>query len=420
MKIFWIKAGSLFPLDTGGKIRTWNILRELGRRNKTTILTFYPSYQQESQDPTECQLSGLISMPVPMPEKYSLRYRLDYLRRLPSPVPYVVGQYGFSRVRERVQRLLQKERFDVAVCDFLFPCLNFPDRLPCPKVLFAHNVETVIWERHFRVTRNPLWKSVAGLEYWKMQRFESARCRTFDHIISVSEVDRQWFSEFMPASRISALPTGVDLDYFRPQAVQEDRRKLVFTGSMDWLANEDAILFFAKRILPLILRAVPGVTLTVAGRNPTEKLRLLAQCNPHVQLTGTVPDVRPFIAEAAVYVLPLQVGGGTRLKIFEAMAMGKAIVSTQIGAEGLPVVPGKHLLIENDPQDFAAAVVKLLDQISLRRQLGEAARSLVESRYGWPEVGRIFHSVLESVTAVDREPKVAHVYPAEPNEVYDR
>jgi glycosyltransferase involved in cell wall biosynthesis len=409
MKIFWIKAGRLFPLDTGGKIRTWHILKELVGRNETTILTFYPSYQQDSRDHEDHELPGIISMPVPMPEKYSFRYRLDYLRRLSCPVPYVVRQYGLSQVRERVHRLFQTERFDVAVCDFLFPCLNFPDRLPCPQVLFAHNVETVIWDRHFRVARNPLWKSVTGLEYWKMKRFESARCPNFDHLISVSEVDRQWFSNFMPASRISVLPTGVDLDYFRPQAVQEDPRRLVFTGSMDWLANEDAILFFAEKILPLILRAVPDITLTVAGRNPSEKLKLLAQVNPHIQLTGTVPDIRPFVAEAAVYVLPLQVGGGTRLKIFEAMAMGKAIVSTTIGAEGLPVVPGKHLLIEDDPQDFAAAVVKLLDQLSLRRQVGLTARALVENRYGWPEVGRTFHSILQSVAGSGQQPRVTQL-----------
>jgi glycosyltransferase involved in cell wall biosynthesis len=211
------------------------------------------------------------------------------------------------------------------------------------------------------------------------------------------------------------LPTGVDLDYFRPQAVPEDPLKLVFTGSMDWLANEDAILFFAEKILPLILRAAPEVTLTVAGRNPTERLRLLSQANPRIQLTGTVVDVRPYIAEAAVYVLPLRVGGGTRLKIFEAMAMGKAIVSTPVGAEGLPVTPGEDLLIENGPEHFAAAVVRLLGQASLRRQLGEAGRRLVESRYGWPEVGRIFHRILEGVAAARNQ-----TFAAEPNAGFER
>jgi glycosyltransferase involved in cell wall biosynthesis len=409
VKILWIKQGLLFPLDAGGKIRTWHILKELAKEDDITALTFYPSYQQVSPNDVEHGLSRLITMPTSMPEKFSLRYRMDYLRGLASQVPYVVRQYAAPQVRERVRELLREQRFDVVVCDFLFPCLNLPDRGPCPQVLFAHNAETMIWKRHFKVARNPLWKLVTGLEYWKMRRFESRRCNLFDHLIAVSDVDRRWFTEFIPVSRVSVLPTGVDLNYFRPSAVQENPRKLVFTGSMDWLANEDAILFFAEKILPLVLRAAPDVTLTVAGRNPTKKLKLLARHNPRVHLTGTVPDVRPYVAEAAVYVLPLRVGGGTRLKIFEAMAMGKAMVSTEVGAEGLPIVPGTHLLIEDDPQNFAAAVVRLLRDDQLRRQFGQAARQLVESRYGWPEVGRTFRHILERVTAIGREQKTACV-----------
>jgi polysaccharide biosynthesis protein PslH len=410
MKIFWIKQGPLLPLDTGGKIRTWNILKELGKLNELTILSFFPAYVPSSNEEARPYVHRLISLPVDLPEKHSFGYHLDYLRRLLSPVPYVVRQYGIPRVRACARRLLQQESFDLVVCDFLFPCLNLPDKMTCPQVLFAHNAETMIWKRHFTVARNPLWKLVTALEYHKMRRFESRRCRIFNHLITVSDLDHDFFAEFVPAPQISVLATGVDLDYFRPSPTPEDPRKLVFTGSMDWLANEDAILFFAQKILPLILRAVPGVTLTVAGRDPTEKLRQLAQSNPQIQLTGTVPDVRPYTAEASVYVLPLQVGGGTRLKIFEAMAMGKAIISTQIGAEGLPVVPGEHLLIENEPQGFATAVIHLLDDVSRRRRLGEAARRLVESRFGWPEVGRAFHGILERVAEANRRPTATSIH----------
>jgi glycosyltransferase involved in cell wall biosynthesis len=410
MKIFWIKQGPLLPLDTGGKIRTWNILKELGKLNELTILSFFPTYVPSSNEEAKHYVRRLISLPVDLPEKYSLGYQLDYLRKLPSSVPYVVRQYGIPHVRTRAHKLLQQESFDLVVCDFLFPCLNLPDKMSCPQVLFAHNAETMIWKRHFTVARNPLWKLVTAIEYHKMRRFESNRCRVFDHLITVSDLDRDFFAEFTPGPQISVLATGVDLDYFHPSATPEDPHKLVFTGSMDWLANEDAILFFAQKILPLILRAVPGVTLTVAGRDPTEKLKRLVQSNRQIQLTGTVPDVRPYIEEASVYVLPLQIGGGTRLKIFEAMGMGKAIVSSQIGAEGLPVVPGEHLLIENEPQAFATAVIRLLDDVSRRRRLGEAARRLVESRFGWPEVGRAFHEILERVVEANRRPAAASVH----------
>jgi glycosyltransferase involved in cell wall biosynthesis len=403
MKIFWIKQGPLLPLDSGGKIRTWNILKELGKQHEITALSFFPDHVHPAHDDAERHLARLISMPADMPRKYSLRYRLAYLRNLTSPVPYVVRYYEVPQVRERVRELLAEGNFDVAVCDFLFPCLNLPDQPPCPQVLFAHNAETLIWQRHFTVARNPVWRLVTGLEHLKMRRFETRRCREFEHLITVSDLDRDFFAESVPASRISVLPTGVDLEYFRPSSEPEKRTKLVFTGSMDWLANEDAILYFAEKILPHILRAVPDITLSVVGRDPTEKLRRLAQSNPRIHLTGTVSDVRPYIAEAAVYVLPLQVGSGTRLKVFEAMAMGKVMVSTRVGVEGLPVVPGEHLLVADKPEEFAAAVVRLLNDIPLRQRMGQAARRLVENGYGWPQVAQSFYDTLARV--VEQNPR---------------
>jgi glycosyltransferase involved in cell wall biosynthesis len=412
VKIFWIKQGPLLPLDTGGKIRTWNLLKELAKQDQLTVLSFFPSHVPVSHNGAERLFTRLISMPVAMPKKYSLGYRLDYLRKLPSPVPYVVRQYGIPQVRERVREVLGQENFDVVLCDFLFPCLNLPDQLPCPQVLFAHNAETMIWKRHFEVTRNPVWKLVTGLEYYKMRRFESLRSRVFDHVIAVSEVDRDFFAEHVPSAQLSVLATGVDLEYFRPSEALENPHKLVFTGSMDWLANEDAILYFAHKILPLMFPSAPELTLTVAGRDPTEKLRQLARTDPRIRLTGTVSDVRPYTAEAAVYVLPLQVGSGTRLKVFEAMAMGKAIVSTRVGVEGLPVVSGEHLLIADEPDEFAAAVLRLLKDIPLRRRLGRAARSLVENGFGWPQVAQSFHAMLERVSETSRK-SAARGIPAE-------
>jgi glycosyltransferase involved in cell wall biosynthesis len=397
MKIFWIKQGPLFPLDSGGKIRTWNILKLLAARHELTVLTFFPSYLPASCEIPKRSLNRLISMPIEMPKKYSLAYRLDYLRKLCSPVPYVVRQYGIPAVRARVVELLEQETFDLVICDFLFPSLNLPTKKQCPQILFAHNAETMIWKRHFERAQKLTWKLVTGLEYLKLRRFEAHRSRLFDHIVTVSGHDRDFFAEFVPSSHISVLPTGVDLDYFSPISVEENPSSLVFTGSMDWLANEDAILFFANKILPLLLQAQPDLTLTVVGRDPTEALRRLASANPHIRLTGTVPDVRPYMAESAVYVLPLRIGSGTRLKVFEAMAMGKAMVSTQVGVEGLPVVSEQHLLIADRPQDFANAVLRLLRDLTLRRRLAQSARTLVETSYGWPQITDAFSATLDKV-----------------------
>jgi glycosyltransferase involved in cell wall biosynthesis len=406
MKIFWIKQGPLFPLDSGGKIRTWNILKMLAARSELTVLTFFPSYLPASREIPERHLKRFISMPIEMPKKYSIRYRLDYLRKLCSHVPYVVHQYAIPAVREKVRDLLTTHEFDVIVCDFLFPCLNLPRKTSCPQILFAHNAETMIWKRHFEVAKGMAWKAVTGTEYLKLRHFESRRSQTFDHVITVSRQDRDFFAKSVPLSRISVLPTGVDLEYFYPQDAPESPLELVFTGSMDWLANEDAILFFGEKILPLLLGANPGISLTVVGRDPTDKLRRMAKAVPQIRLTGTVDDVRPYIARAAVYVLPLQVGSGTRLKVFEAMAMGKAMVSTQVGVEGLPVAAGQHLLIADEPRKFADAVLRLLRDVTLRRRLGQSARRLVQSSYGWQQITNAFHGTLQQV--IKDSPSLTH------------
>jgi glycosyltransferase involved in cell wall biosynthesis len=397
MKILWVKAGPLVPLTAGGRIRSWNILKNLGAWDEVTLLTYSPSYIGTEQPGVGEHVAKLISLGFLGPSKYSPLYYLDYVRRIFSPAPFTVGKTGIRSIRRQIQQLLQNERFDVVVCDFLSATLSLPKETPCPLVLFAHNVETMIWKRHFEVASNPVRKVVTGIEYWKMRRFESSPPRKFDHILTVSALDRDFFAQFMTAEHVSILPTGVDLDFFCPSPVTPTPGKLVFSGSMDWMANEDAILYFATDILPKIASVIPGVKLTAVGRDPTDPLRKLAQEDSRIELTGTVPDVRPYVASGEVYVVPLRVGSGTRLKIFEAMAMGKAVVSTRVGAEGLPVEDEKHLLFADTPEDFAAAVIRLLRDEALRRRLGGAARQLVEARYGNPAVAKTCHDILEQI-----------------------
>ena len=181
-----------------------------------------------------------------------------------------------------------------------------------------------------------------------------------------------------------------------PNGTRERATELVFTGSLDWYPNEDAVLHFVDAILPRIRREVPEASLTVAGRNPTPRLRARAAA-AGVRVTGTVDDVRPFVHEAAVFVVPLRIGGGTRLKIFEALAMRKAVVSTTVGAEGLPLTPGEHFLQADDPGDFANHVIELLRAPERRRALGATGRRLVEERYSWAQVAREFEARCEEV-----------------------
>ena len=204
------------------------------------------------------------------------------------------------------------------------------------------------------------------------------------------------------------VPTGVDTAFFRPSGeLTLKPHNLVFTGSMDWLPNEDAIRYFTEQIMPRIRQEVPGVTLTVVGRDPYPGLVELSKRDSSVIVTGRVDDVRPYMEEAAVYVVPLRIGGGTRLKIYEAMAMEKAIVSTSVGAEGLPVTDGKEIFIADTPEQFAAAVVKLLTNPSFAKEVGEQARQTVVEKFGWSGVAKRFAEICETTIRDHRRARVA-------------
>ena len=337
--------------------------------------------------------------PVPWREtsKGSPRFYLQVLRRLWSRYPVsVAGDYS-APLAARIRACLARERYDLLVCDFVQPSVNLDDDVECPTLLFQHNVESTIFERHARTaSRAPLrwfWRS----QWRKMERFERAACQRFAGVVAVSEGDRLVFAERYGASRTFAIPTAVDADYFRPGTRPVVDGRLVFTGSMDWLPNEDAVLFFVEAILPRIAARVPRVTLEVVGRRPSPRLRRRLSLHPEVTVTGRVDDVRPHLESAAVYVIPLRIGGGTRIKAYEAMAMAKPVVSTPIGVEGLPVGHGEHLMLAEHPEDFSAAVVRLLQEPDFRRRLGQAARRFVEGSCRWPSAATAFVDACRAV-----------------------
>jgi polysaccharide biosynthesis protein PslH len=312
-----------------------------------------------------------------------------------SPDPYAIRKYCQPRVARELRQLVESGSYDVIVCDFLVAAGVIPWDAPCPKVLFTHNVEATIWKRHYEVARNPLWKLLSWREWRAMEHAENQYLKEADLVLAVSQADSDVFAELVPPEKLVVISTGVDIDYFAPQKSVEQSDTLVFTGSMDWLPNEDGIFYFVREILPRISQQVPGVKLTVVGRKPSRRLESLAgEYSNQVQLTGWVDDVRPYLAKSAVSIVPLRVGSGTRLKIFEAMSMNKAVVSTTIGAEGLPVTHGNEIFLADTPEDFAEFSVRLLRDPALRRQIGNAARGLVETKYSWASVATEFAAAL--------------------------
>jgi sugar transferase (PEP-CTERM/EpsH1 system associated) len=391
MRILWLKTDLLLPLDKGGKLRTWHLMRHLARRHEITYLAFAdPDEPRDNLEGMHEVAAHVETIPRAEVPKASPRFFARVAWHLADPLPYAVGQYRSAAYRRRVRALLDARNFDLVVADFLFPVINLPQRLPCPAVLFTHNVEAEIWRRHAETATGRLRKALYGVQHRRMLRYEGRALRRFEGLLAVSDADRETFARLytgVERDAIDVVPTGVDVDYFMPAPSPAQGTELVFTGSMDWLPNEDAMAWFCRDVLPHIRAEVPETRLSIVGRAPTPAVLRLA-ADHGVRVTGRVDDVRPYIHDAAVFVVPLRIGGGTRLKIFEAMAMAKAVVSTTVGAEGLPVTHQRDIVLADGEADFARAVVTLLRDVAARRQLEQAARQLVAERFDWSAVAR--------------------------------
>jgi glycosyltransferase involved in cell wall biosynthesis len=395
MRVLWVKMGGLWPLNTGGRQRTFQMLSELARRHRVVLLTTHgPDDDPKGLTAALQHAEQVVSLPFRAPKQGSRAFIAAMVRSWFSALPVDLFKWRAGKAHRFVENVLAEGGTDVIVADFLTALPNIPVRPGTPVVFFAHNVEHQIWRRLRDVERRWWRRGLLSIEWRKMRAQEGHACRRATLTVAVSAEDRDRLAAQAPGATVVDVPTGVDVDYFRPIEGSEILGRLVFSGSMDWYPNEDGILYFVREILPRVRQERPDVTLTVVGRRPSDHLRAVAE-RAGVTVTGTVPDVRPYLAEAALYVVPLRVGGGTRLKIFEALAMGIPVLSTGLGAEGLTVVDGQHLVLADGAEAFSRQVVALLNDSVRRRSLSLEGRRLVEEQYAWPKVTQVFEGHLE-------------------------
>jgi polysaccharide biosynthesis protein PslH len=400
MRIVWVKMGGLWPATTGGRVRSLNTIAELARGHQVTVITTHGN--GDDPDGLKQRLAGceqVISVPYAVPKRGSGAFVGAVARSWFSHYPVDLWKWRVPEVRHAVREVLAAGNIDVCVADFLFAAANVPiSPGGVPVLLFEHNVEYLIWQRLANLETTAWKRALFEIEWRKLRACEAEACRRAALTVTVSDDDRQRLEELGAGIRAVSIPTGVDTEYFTPRRGVEVPERLVFSGSMDWHPNEDAVCYFADEILPRIRTEVPGVTFTIVGRNPSPRVRELT-ARPGIVVTGTLADVRPSIAEGSVYVVPLRAGSGTRIKIFEALSMAKAVVSTSVGAEGLALESGRHFLAADTAHDFAHAVIRLFRDEARRRALGDAGRALVEANYSWPKVARLFEARCEEVVA---------------------
>jgi sugar transferase (PEP-CTERM/EpsH1 system associated) len=306
-------------------------------------------------------------------------------------------KYRSEAMQRRVDELVDRRDLDLIHCEtvHMMQYVNRPS--PIRVVLDQHNVQSALLDRVVKSRTSPLLRYVYRVQQRRMAAFERAACTRCDRVVTVSQADRERLLALAPDASISVVMNGVDTSYFTPTPAKLKSPTLVFTGSMDWLPNEEGIIRFMEEILPLVRRAVPDVSLYIVGRNPGRRLLRSAARETGVVVTGTVPDVRAWLASASALVVPLWIGGGTRLKILEAMAMGRAVVSTTIGAEGLDLDTEREIFIANDAITFARRVVELLEHPDLAARMGRLAAQRVIENYGWRAAEKQLLTVYDQV-----------------------
>lgn len=401
--LLWVNVRLLHPLTGGDRIRTYHMLRHL--RKYCRIHYVCPVTEDDTAE--VLSLAGeycdeLTTYPHDLIRSQSWRFYASALRNACfGKRPFSCEKYDSRKARALIRSLLERtERPDLVVADYLMSYVHFDGQTRSsdpPLIVFQHNLESLIWQRHTKAAANPLKRFVYSRERDLTRSFENQVALHADGQIAVSAEEADVFQNHRGMKNVLGwVPTGVDCEYFTP-AQNSEPATMAFLGSMDWHANVEAIHHFVKNSYPAIQKAVPESKLLLIGRNPHASLRALAEADPSIEFTGTVADVRPYLARASIMILPLRVGGGTRIKVFEGMAAGLAVVSSRIGVEGLPVENGVHALIEDEPSAFSDAVIGLMRDHKGRSDLIKTAREWVKSEFSWDRAARRFLELSEPI-----------------------
>lgn len=409
MNVLWVSHFVPWPPKGGNLQRSYHLIRALTEIATIDLVTFHRrgSLAEADLDGARRALLGLCRdveiFPIPN-ERSRLRFAAGLARNLVQADPYTVAELRSVSFRETLARWVEGRPYDAVHFDTIDLAPHHTETGALPAVLNHHNVESLLFERRAPYEKSRLAGAYLAVQARKLRRTERRWYGAFDRNLFVSAADRERAAADCPGLRGSVVPNGVDVDYYRPGDEGSDER-VVWVGGLGWFPNRDAVDHLVSDVWPLVRRRRPSARLDIIGSAP-ERFRPSPK-EAGVTYHGFVDDLRPLTQAAKVFVVPIRVGGGTRLKILDAMAMGKAIVTTTIGCEGIDPSPGEEMVLADTPEAFAAAVVELLHDAARRRRLGEAARSLAERRFAWSVVGEGFRGVYRGLAreraAVRRE-----------------
>lgn len=380
-----------FPMTAGNRIRTLNLLLPLAQRHRITFLA------RRNADPAEAEQAAAflkekginaVFVDAPVPSRSGPRFYARLAANLASPLPYPVTAHLSVGIREAIARLAASEPVDLWQAESTAFIEAMKGIIAQPRVVIAHNVETLIWERYRETETSPVKRWYITQQWKKYQRFERRAFAEATRVVAVSQEDARLMREEFHAPRVDVVDNGIDRAFFESVERRPQPGRILFLGSLSWRPNMDAIHLLLDQIFPAVRAEVPDATLALVGRQPGDSLVRRATATPGVELHASVPDVRPYLSRASVMAVPLRVGGGSRLKILEAMAAGLPVVSTGVGAEGLEITPGQDYIRADEPAAMAQALVNCLRDPKPAETAAQRARPFVLDRYDWNGLSR--------------------------------
>lgn len=392
MDILHLMPYSPFPLNFGGALREYHILKNLTREHRVTVATYGdPEDEYKLRENLGDQLDEIHMVPDPLSRSYR---RISQLYALCTDKSYTYWHSYNKEMQKLLNQLFSRNNYDAVQTEFsVMGGLDM--HTDAVKVLDAHNVEYENFRRMSEKSDSVIRKMFYKREFRKMYREELHCFNKQDMIFTTSECDKKIIHEDVPQVPKYVIPNGVETDFFKPSDREQEPYSMVFTGMMAYVPNDDGMLYFLDEIFPRIQEKIPQAKIYIVGIRPTKELK--ARENEHIKVTGFVDDVRPYVWRSSVYVVPLRMGSGTRLKVLEALSMKKPVVSTSIGCEGINVTDGESIIKRDDPEDFANAVIELLKNKKMRKKLTENGHDLVKAKYDWPVIGDKMLEIYNSV-----------------------
>jgi sugar transferase (PEP-CTERM/EpsH1 system associated) len=403
LNILFVSATIPYPAIDGGRIRVLSLIQNLSKFNKITFLT-YNSSDKDEQGIKYLRDIGIDIIDIKWNYNNTLSIMPSVFKQVLKGKPLTIAKYYSSATAKKINELLDTNSYDILHLEMLHAgqyITEISDRHNTKIILDQQNIDSLIWQRLVKTEKNLFRKLMLNWQYKSFLNIENKMSSMFDVCVCVSEEDAERLKSINPNIKTDVVPNGVDIDYFFPSETPENEKQIVFVGSMDWSPNEDAALYFCDQIFPLIKAKIPDIKFYIVGSNPTDRILKLKGIEGII-VTGLVDDVRSYISQSAVFVVPLRIGGGTRLKILQALAMKKAIVSTSVGCEGLGLTHNEHLLINDNPDEFADSVIRLTKDKLLRHNLGENGRNLVQNQYDWKTISlkldAVYRKAIEQVS----------------------